>query len=308
MLWESRTVATRGKKAAKRRSVEERGKRLRVNGTKLRALRQDAELSIRELAFAVDVDPKTITDLEAGRREWSQLRVIRSIAAHPAINVAWQELVLQDQAPSEVDRSAPFRPVTSSLDELVHAEKRGAALPPMETSAGLLPSFGATQLVNVFSSPMASAGERFYLRGHVVAQRGLSSLDGQALGIDAVRGSRFLLARRIGKIDRPFSLTVVTITVDATKALQRAWETDHEVLLIAAVVATQLVSGGVQVFGQSSVDVIRPIEKNWRGFVQIAERDETAKPKEGRPHPWVLQVLTVEKSGEPQSQQKQHSR
>ena len=290
-------MATHGKRPTKRRSVEERGKRQRVNGEKLRALRQDAELSIRELAFAVDVDPKTITDLEAGRREWSQLRVIRSIAAHPSINVAWQELVIPDDTTTDNTTTTPFRPVTSSLDAFVHEEKRGASLPMTATTEGLLPGFGATQLVNVFSSPMASAGERFYLRGYVVAQRGLSSGDGSALGIDAVRGSRFLIARRVGSIERPLSLTVVTTTVDTTKALQRAWERDTEVVVIIVVVAIQdHADATIRVVGQSVVPVTRPIDRTkWLGFLPIAERERDLTSAAPRPHPWVLQVLGVEK-------------
>lgn len=302
-------MATRGKKPTKRRSVEERATGLRVDGTKLRSLRQDAELSIRELAYAVDVDPKTITELEAGRREWSQVRVIRSIAAHPSINVAWQELVIRDEDPIDRKGATPFRPVTSSLDAFVHEEKRGAALPMLATTAGVLPGFGAAQLVNVFSSPMACAGERFYVRGYIVAQRGLSSGDGQALGIDAVRGSRFLVARRVGAVERPLSITVVTTTVDATKSLQRAWEQDHEVVLVVAVVAIQLADGAVRVVGQASAAATRPIDqRNWLGFLPIVERDEASKSQEPRPHPWVLQVLAVEESAGPNSKEKQLSR
>ncbi len=298
----------RGKKPTKRRSVEEAGTRQRVDGAKLRALRLDAELSIRELAYSVEVDPKTITDLEAGRRAWSHVRVVRSIAAHPSINVAWQELVIRDEEATNRKRATLFRPVTSSLDAFVHAEKGGAALPQMKTSAGLLRPFGATQLVNVFSSPMTSAGERFYLRGHVAAQRGLSSPDGHVLGIDAVRGSRFLIARRVGAIERPFSITVFTTTVETTKALQRAWEHEYEVTLIVVVVVVQLVDGGVRVVGQASAEVTRAIETgSWRGFPPIAERGDALKEQEARPHPWVLQVVAIEESDRPQPQQKQHS-
>lgn len=139
--------------------------RCRVDGSKLRALRQDAELSIRELAYAVDVDPKTITELEAGRRQWSQLRVVRSIAAHPAINVAWADLLLRNEPRAQ----SIERPSTSSLDAYVEEERNGATLPPI----GALRNFGAVALVNAFSSPASRAGTNYYVRGIVVAQRGL---------------------------------------------------------------------------------------------------------------------------------------
>src|SRR6266568_5035707 len=94
----------------------------RIDGRKLRKLRLDAELTIRALAYAVDVDPKTITDIEAGRRDRSQIRIARSIATHPEINVDWTELLPDDdkRRPPAIIALAP----RSSLDTLVAEERR----------------------------------------------------------------------------------------------------------------------------------------------------------------------------------------
>lgn len=106
-------------------------KRCLVDGVKLRALRQDAELSIRQLAYSVGVDPKTITDLEAGgRRTWTQVRVVRSIAAHPEINVDWTDLLVGESKPNErpAAPAAPLLPPRSSLDVFVSEERRAGKL------------------------------------------------------------------------------------------------------------------------------------------------------------------------------------
>ncbi len=260
--------------------------RCRVDGAKLRALRIDAELSIRELAYAVEVDPKTITELEAGRREWSQLRVIRSIAAHPAINVAWAELLVG--AVKQAASAAPSRQATSSLDAFVEEERRGATLPVLKTPDGVLPNFGAGALVNVFSSPASHAGATFYVRGHVVAQRGLASGDGRVLGIDPHAGSRFLLARKVGGLDQPLTFTLITTRVDETRSLQRAWELSTEIVATIRVVVADLDSGAATLVGsdgEGSRSPPRQTGDGWRGFVGLSAA--------ARPHPWALLVLRV---------------
>ncbi len=260
--------------------------RCRVDGAKLRALRTDAELSIRELAYAVEVDPKTITELEAGRREWSQLRVIRSIAAHPAINVAWGELLVGSA--TKPTSAAPLRQSTSSLDAFVEEERRGAALAILKTPDGELASFGATALVNVFSSPASHAGATFYVRGHVVAQRGLSPGDGPVLGIDPHAGSRFLLARTVGALEQPLTVMLISTRVNETRPLQRAWEASTEVVAIVRVVVADVVDGAatlVGLDGEGSRSRPRKLGGDWPGFVGLG-----AAP---RPHPWALVVLRV---------------
>src|SRR4051812_32735171 len=124
-------MATRGQGGGRRSRKTQDDDRdyCRIDGRKLRKLRLDAELTIRALAYAVDVDPKTITDIEAGRRERSQMRVARSIAAHPDINVDWTELL------PDADKRRPPPTIAlaprSSLDALVAEERRTGKPPPI---------------------------------------------------------------------------------------------------------------------------------------------------------------------------------
>ncbi len=143
----------------------------RIDGRKLRKLRLDAELTIRALAYAVDVDPKTITDIEAGRRERSQIRVARSIAAHPEINVDWTELLPDDdkRRPPPTIALAP----RSSLDALVAEERRIGKPAPITVGSSLIPVLGASDLVNIFASPGSHSGECACVTGLVHTQRGL---------------------------------------------------------------------------------------------------------------------------------------
>src|SRR4051794_24716170 len=117
-------MATRRKRSRGRSTETKRNDSdyCRIDGAKLRKLRLDAELTIRALAYAVEVDPKTITDIEAGRRQRSQIRVARSIAAHPDIDVDWTELLPDDdkRRPTPTIALAP----RSSLDTLVAEERR----------------------------------------------------------------------------------------------------------------------------------------------------------------------------------------
>lgn len=248
-----------------RKAKQPAADRCRVDGSRLRSLRQDAELSIRELAYAVDVDPKTITELEAGRRQWSQLRVVRSIAAHPDINVAWAELLVREPKAHAIQR-----PNTSSLDAYVEEERNGAALPPI----GPLTNFGAKAFVNTFSSPASRAGTMHYVRGNVVAQRGLPPGDDRALGIDPHVGSRFLIARRVGSVEQPLTLTVITTTIGDTLAMQRAWEASTEIV------------AAVRVFVASIERPPSPaVADSWRGFVGLGAAQ--------KPHPWTLVVTSI---------------
>lgn len=279
-----------GKKRRAKRPSREGAQRLRIDGAKLRRLREDAELSIRGLAIDVGIDPSTIADLEAGRREWSQLRVIRSIAAHPAIDVDYNELLV-DAKPtmSNVDVKLPPR---SSLDAYVDEERR-IGPEQMMTARGQLPVFGATDLVRLFSSPSSVAGQFFVVRGRVHATRGLTITDGRVLGIHHQDGSRFEILRRIGSIPQPMSLTVVTTSVETTRRLQNAWTSQVDVALVVGVITTRANESDVFVTSlDGQADVQRPRfsgSEQWRGFIQI-EPKTNSPPK---PHPWALVVVSV---------------
>jgi transcriptional regulator with XRE-family HTH domain len=281
------------KRPPKRRRARRRGQPLRVDGAKLRKLREDAELSIRALALDVGIDPSTVADLEAGRRDSSQLRVVRSIAAHPAINVDYNDLLV-DEPRSAVPKTvlAP----RSSLDAYVDEERRLGAPERIATPYGVLRHFGAIDLVRLFSSPSSVEGERFALRGPVHSTRGLSVTDGMVLGIRHQDGSRFELLRQIGAIEKPMSRTVMTTNVDDTRPLQRAWTMQSIATLVIRVMTTYEIPGDedhVLVTDLAGGPAIRRPRRRgaelWRGFTQIEPKSATP-PK---PHPWGLIVESI---------------
>lgn len=266
----------------------------RIDGDKLRKLRVDAELTIRALAYAVDVDPKTITDIESGRRQRSQIRVARSIAAHPDINVDWTELLPDDDArrPLPTIALAP----RSTLDALVAEERRIGKPPAVKYGSSSLPVFGATDLVNVFASPGSRAGELLCVIGLVHAQRGLPPPDATVLAVDYERCARFEVVRAIGGVERPLAVTLTTINATQTRALQTAWERNTPVRVVVSVVGVsfrepaEVVVHGLPRDEQPSVRP-RPLGGSdpWRGFVHIEEKSERL-PK---PHPWTLVAVDL---------------
>jgi transcriptional regulator with XRE-family HTH domain len=287
-------MARRSRKLGQRRSTAEVGDRdrCRIDGAKLRKLRMDAELSIRALAFAAGVDPKTITDLEAGRRGWSTIRIARDLASHPAIDVDWTDLRAGGDSAEAPRKATASLPSGSSLDAFVEAERRLAPLP----AVGGLPAFGAAELVNVFASPGSCEGERFYARGLVHSQRGLPPADATVLGIRYEHAARFEIVRSIGSLDRPLALTVVAGSAAHTRALQSAWRERREIMLTIAVVVASLTDDDAQV-SVTNLNVgaphLRPRPRigaePWRGFTHIGAKSEAP----GRPHPWILVVESV---------------
>jgi transcriptional regulator with XRE-family HTH domain len=287
-------MARRPRKPDQRRPTTDANdrERCRIDGTKLRKLREDAELSIRALAFAAGVDPKTITDLEAGRRGWSTIRIARDLASHPAIDVDWTELRAggdSDEAPRKATAALPSR---SSLDAFVEEEHHVGPLP----SVGGLPAFGAAELVNVFASPGSCEGARFYARGLVHSQRGLLPADAAVLGIRYEPAARFEIVRSIGNLDRPLALTIVAGTAAHTRALQSAWKERREVMLTIVVVVASFADDEAQV-SVTNLNADAPHLRRrprsgaepWRGFTHIGAKSEAP----GRPHPWILVVESV---------------
>lgn len=281
------------------KTVGARGERLRVDAAKLRKLREDAELSIRTLAMDVGVDPSTVADLEAGRRDWSQLRVIRSIAAHPAIDVDYRELLATDER-RLVEEKPPISTYSlaprSSLDAYVDEERRLGAVEQIKTADGELPLFGATDLVRLFSSPASLAGERYGMRGLIHSMRGLSITDGLVLGISHQDGSRFEVLRRVGNLEKPISLTVMTLGVEHTRLLQIVWTKQSSATMVIRVITSREIPGdeGHMLVtnlegGQDERRPRRHGSELCRGFTQI-EPKSSAAPK---PHPWCLVVEAI---------------
>ena len=263
----------------------------RIDGRKLRKLRLDAELTIRALAYAVDVDPKTITDIEAGRRERSQIRVARSIAAHPEINVDWTELLPDDdkRRPPPTIALAP----RSSLDALVAEERRIGKPAPITVGPSLMPILGASDLVNIFASPGSHSDERACVTGLVHTQRGLPPPDAAVLGVDYERCARFEIVRIIGGVERPLGFTVTTTNATQTRTLQTAWERHSTIGVIVSVVTVSFREPSeVLVHGLPGATgpVVRPRPvvggEPWRGFLPIEEKSQ----RPPKPHPWTLVV------------------
>jgi transcriptional regulator with XRE-family HTH domain len=284
---------------ARKRKAHDR-ERCQIDGKKVRALRLDAELSIRDLAFAADVDAKTITDLEAGRRSWSFVRVARGIAAHPEINVDWKQLLVNapdDQPPSAPAPSPPESPQRSSLDVFVAEERRVGKLPILDGVS----NFGAAELAKVFSSPGSQAGERYYVTGRVDTHRGLGFTDGLVLGIESKDGSRFDIVRRVGNLEKSLKLMVITTNVADTRALMDAWEHERQVTAIVRIVVASFPPGDVAHVRITDLnggpDQTRPRQlggQAWRGFIQIEAKPPGAD-RPPRPHPWALIVTGLKK-------------
>jgi transcriptional regulator with XRE-family HTH domain len=292
-------MATRRKRSRGRSTETKRNESdyCRIDGAKLRKLRLDAELTIRALAYAVEVDPKTITDIEAGRRTRSQIRVARSIAAHPDINVDWTELLPDDdkRRPAPTIALAP----RSSLDTLVAEERRVGRPDPVKIGSVVLPVFGAADLVNVFASPGSHAGEAHCVTGLVHAQRGLPPPDAAVLAVDYEQCARFEIVRTIGVAERPLAVTVTTMNARQTRMLQQAWDKGSTVRIHVCLVTVSFRDpSDVAVHGlpgsAASVTRARPITAGepWRGFLHIEEKSERAL----KPHPWtfvVVEPLTI---------------
>ncbi len=268
-----------------------------IDGAKLRRFRLDAELSIRALAYAVGVDPKTITDIEAGRRDRSFVRVARSIASHPDLDIEWTELLAVNGPKAPVTISTTTLPARSSLDAIVDEERRIGKLPPTKTDSGLIPSFGAAELVHVFASPGSREGQRFCVRGEVYSQRGLPPDDAAVLGVSYESGARFEIIRQIGAVEKPLVLTIVTTTAAHTRHLQAAWEERRSAAVTILVVAAAVRPDEDRHVYVTDLADGKPVRRNrpkagdqlWQGFKQISGKSERA-PK---PHPWALVVTAI---------------
>jgi transcriptional regulator with XRE-family HTH domain len=267
--------------------------RCRVDGAKLRRLRLEAELSIRDLAWSTDVDPKTVTAIEAGRRAWTTVRVARSLASHQDINVDWKELLA-------VDEPAEHQP-TPSLDVFVDEERRVGCppaidLPPLPVWFGAVTPFGASDLVSLGASPASCSGRCWHMSGVVHWQRGLDVTDGRILGIDHHEGARFEILLTIGKLKQPLPITVTSITLDDTQRLQSSWQEREPITIVVRVLtATAIPDDDDHVLvsnfegGQLHVRPRRQGDSVWRGFYQI-----DSSLLGGEPHPWALIVQAIE--------------
>lgn len=67
---------------------------MEVDHTKLRRLRQERALSVRELSEKAGVSTETIYSLEHGRREWAWPRTVRRLAQ--ALEVEPKELMKEE--------------------------------------------------------------------------------------------------------------------------------------------------------------------------------------------------------------------
>lgn len=275
-----------------------RDQRIVCNGPRLRELREDLEISIRDLAQKANVDAKTIIDLEHGRRSWVYPKTLKNVAAALSAlggtDVDWAKLRARSAPPKpRPSRIADELPPRSSLDKYVSAERRAGLQPMMETDDGPISPFGAAQLVEVFTAYAAHAGERYYVDGEITSQRGLRYSDCHVLAIPHATGARFEIARRIPGIARPFLLTVVTLDETRTRSLQKYAATGERVRAIVRVVAAKDAPGEddrVVIVGLSGGEQLRSRRYRgelWVGFEQIEEKKEGAKQKA---HPWALIV------------------
>jgi transcriptional regulator with XRE-family HTH domain len=281
-----------------------RGPRIACNGTRLRELREDLEISIRDLAAKASVDAKTVIDLEHGRRSWVYPKTLKSIAAALSalgrIDVDWTELQANtvEAAPKKRPaRIADELPPRSSLDALVAAERKHGPPPPLSTKNGAVRAFGPAQLVEVFTAYAAHAGDRYYVRGEVTSQRGLRYCDCRVLDIPHATGARFEIARRIPGVEKPLLLTVLALDKATTRQLQTSAASGATVSVIVRVIAATPPSDDeerVFIAGLERLEK-QPRPRRYRdeiffGFEQIEEKSESKKPK---PHPWALIVEEI---------------
>src|ERR1700730_11869261 len=93
----------------------------RLIGTKLRAVRQQRQVSLRELAQKADISASMLSQIETGKA-YPSVRSIYSIAAALDVPV---DYFFPDQV---VERVAQFEEVSGTLGEMTASEMREATI------------------------------------------------------------------------------------------------------------------------------------------------------------------------------------
>lgn len=277
-----------------------------ANGPRLRELREEMEASIRDLAAQSGVDATTIVDLEHGRRAFVYLKTLKALAAALSVlgsaQIDWTELVRKDEEPSTSKRRRirDRIPPRSSLDEFVAAERK-LGTKPLQTETGAVPPFGPKALVETFTAYAAHAGERYYVTGEVISQRGLGFSDCAVLGIDHAVGARFEVARELPGTANPFAVTLITLGKEQTLRMQHLADSGDSVTAIIRLIATKPLSETDESVCITGLDLSRDLTRarrfkseTWSGFEPIQAKGGGPAAK---PRPWALIVEEILSAG-----------
>ncbi|HEY2746599.1 MAG TPA: helix-turn-helix transcriptional regulator [Polyangia bacterium] len=277
--------------------------RWKADGDRLRSLREARDLSQRELARLAKVDPQTIADIESGKRGRVQSPTLRKLATPLAVD--WEDLLLKETARRlGLKRLADEMAPRSTLDVLWYAEREQPE-PRLQTNHGLLDVFGVAELVDCFTAPRVYDGDRYYAYGEVSHQRGLTPLDAMIIDAPELEGGRFEIARKIEADLDPFTLNVITRSLEHTRTLQKHGRSGAVAKLVVRVfvirrmkedpdsVSVTNLDGGPEVIVRRRVlDGVR-----WAGFrlitPKLAELEDPPLDSAGRPHPWCLLVEDI---------------
>ncbi|HJU24990.1 MAG TPA: helix-turn-helix domain-containing protein [Casimicrobiaceae bacterium] len=213
----------------------------RIAAARIRELRIELEMSVRELANKAKVDPHTITDWENGRTELAQVAKIKDVAS--ALDVEWTELILEEAAPKARIATPTEVAVVSTAESRAQARRRiewddsviehkvnveakngldRAA--PDQWEDGRFPALTARQLWNIHSSRLVHENERWSVNGVLAKQKRMNPVEETLLGCSGF-GTRFLLERGIGHCeehgDETLDLTLLSVRLQHTHSLQQ---------------------------------------------------------------------------------------
>ena len=120
-----------------------------------------------------------------------------------------------------------------------------------------------------------------------------------------LEGGRFEIARKVDADLEPFTLNVITRTLDQTRLLQAQWRTGATVKLIVRVFVTRRLKGDPDHVVVTNLNggpeiVVRPRTldgERWMGFRLITPKRQELEPAPvehaGKSHPWCLLVEQI---------------
>jgi transcriptional regulator with XRE-family HTH domain len=265
-----------------------------VNGARIRELRVELEMSVRELANKAKVDPHTITDWENGRTVVAQVPKIKDVAS--AFDVEWTDLIVDDRngeskarnaTPAEVavvataaSRSQAKRRAEwddSAIEHKVNVEAANGLDRPAadQWEDGKVPVLTARQLWNIHSSRAVHENERWSVNGVLTKQKRMNPTEETLLGCSGF-GTRFLLERGIGHCsehgDETLDLTLLSVRLQHTHSLQQFIDQPVQ-LLVRVIVRVQNKETGKLEITDLDGGPRKPSPEGFEGFFVFGTTD-----------------------------------